>query len=59
MSFALTINSAKGLPYVILQVEFSSTCIGMENLECAVLPPGINKAAIPLDATVRDRKSVV
>jgi hypothetical protein len=27
--------------------------IGMENREWAVLPPGISKAAMPLDATVR------
>jgi len=35
-----------------VQVEHSSTTNGIQNLECAVLPPGISNAAIPLEATV-------
>jgi len=34
-------------------VEHSSKIKGRPNLECAVLPPGINNAAIPLEATVK------
>lgn len=33
-------------------VESSSMDRGRPNLECAVLPPGMSNAAIPLDATV-------
>ncbi len=34
-------------------MENSSIIKGRPNLECAVLPPGINNAAIPLEATVK------
>jgi hypothetical protein len=37
----------------MLQVEFSSVGTGILNLEWAVLPPGNNKDAIPLVATVK------
>lgn len=53
ISFALIINSAKALPCFMLHVESPFTSIGIANLECAVLPPGISKAAMPLDATVK------
>ena len=35
----------------MLQVESSFIKIGIQNLECAIFPPGSNKEAIPLDAT--------
>jgi len=35
------------------QVEHSSIMIGIPNLECVVLPPGMSKVAIPLEATVK------
>ncbi|KAL7087158.1 hypothetical protein ACP275_13G049200 [Erythranthe tilingii] len=52
ISFALISNSAWGLCCVILQVEFSCTMMGSPNLECAVLPPGSKRDAIPLEATL-------
>ncbi|KAK2456381.1 ATP-dependent DNA helicase pif1 [Trifolium repens] len=53
ISFARRISSAEGSLGPISHVEYSSILIGMENREWAVLPPGISKAAMPLDATVR------
>jgi hypothetical protein len=49
----LAINNAKSLFGLIEQVECSSTFKGIQNLECAVLPPGSNNDAIPLDATFK------
>jgi len=45
------ISSASGLCAGILQVESMSISIGILNLECAVVPPSSNVAAIPDDAT--------
>jgi len=45
-------SSAASEPYSMLQIEFSMVGIGILNFECVVLPPGNNKDAIPLDATV-------
>ena len=53
ISFDLIINFAKGLSFLILQVESSSTYIGMKNLELVVIPPVINNLVIPLKATIR------
>lgn len=39
------------LGIILLHVEVSSICKGMLNLKCAVLPPGSNKEANPLEAT--------
>jgi len=52
MSFALLIKNAKAESGSIGHVEASCMSIGMSNLECAVLPPGISNAAMPLDATI-------
>jgi len=53
MSFALIINLAKGESGSIRHVEASWIRIGMPNLECAVLPPGMSNAAMPLEATIK------
>lgn len=53
ISLDLIISSDSGLSCVTLQVESSLTFTGIENLEWAVLPPGISKEAMPLEATVR------
>jgi hypothetical protein len=37
----------------MLHVEFSNVGTGILNLELAVLPPGNNNDAMPLDATVK------
>ena len=47
----LTINSARGLPYLMLQVESSFEFNGIANLEWAVLPSSRRWDIIPLDAT--------
>ena len=46
-------NSETSLPCWILQTEVSSVGTGILNFECVVLPPGNNRDAIPLDATVK------
>lgn len=46
------INFAALLCFTTLQVLVS--CIGILNIECAVLPPASNSAAIPEDATATD-----
>lgn len=53
ISLDFAINSAHGLPCLILQIEFSSTFIGIANLEYTILPLGIRKVAIPQKATVK------
>ena len=52
ISFALVINSTNGLPCFILHVESSLIIKGMPNVEWAVLPPGMRREVIPLDAIV-------
>jgi hypothetical protein len=37
----------------MVQIDDSRMGIGILNLECAVLPPGSNNEAIPLEAAVR------
>jgi len=51
ISFALITSSAKCVFRCMPQVEHSSIVNGILNLECAVLPLGMSKAAIPLEAT--------
>lgn len=53
INFDFTINSASGVPCLMLQVESSLTEMGITNLECAVLPLGSSNQAIPLDATFK------
>ena len=52
ISLALLSSAARSLSGAIEQNEFSVKLIGIINLECAVLPPGSNSAAIPLEATL-------
>ena len=47
------IRFARGEFWKIEHTEDSLICIGIANLECAVLPPGSKVAAIPLEATVK------
>jgi len=51
INFALIISSAQSVFGCMPQVEHSLIVNGILNLECAVLPPGMSKAAIPLEAT--------
>jgi len=44
-------SSARWVPCLISHVDSSVMLSGILNLECAVLPPGISKAAIAHDAT--------
>lgn len=48
------INFAALLCFPTLQVLVSCIGIGILNIECAVLPPASNSAAIPEDATATD-----
>ncbi|KAK3821919.1 MAG: hypothetical protein J3Q66DRAFT_267630, partial [Benniella sp.] len=49
--FVCRISSPRRELGLIMHDVVSSTCIGIENLECAVRPPFISNAAIPDDAT--------
>lgn len=48
---ASCINFAALVCFPILHVLISCIGIGILNIECAVLPPASNSAAIPEDAT--------
>lgn len=50
--FVFVIKYSNGVFDFIEHVEKSSTFRGMQNLECDVLPQGINSAKIPLDAII-------
>ncbi|PKB99246.1 hypothetical protein RhiirA5_300345, partial [Rhizophagus irregularis] len=51
INFVILINLANSDCLLIFNVEFSNNLIGILNLECAVLPPFSNNAAIPDEAT--------